>query len=98
MEGKETSLEIVKNRTFVFVWLCLLVLTAITVAVSKLHFTNYAALFSIAIATAKAGLVVTYFMDLRQEPLILKLMLLAALTALALIVLLTFADVWYRYR
>jgi len=37
-------------------------------------------------------------MHLRDEPLILKVMLFIALFALTLIVLLTFSDVWFRYR
>ena len=85
-------------KAYVFVWVCLLALTATTVAVAKLHLTNYAALASIAIATAKSGLVVAFFMHLRNEPLILKIMLSLALFALTLIVMLTFSDVWFRYR
>lgn len=98
MTGKEISLQVVKNRTYVFVWLCLLALTATTVAVARLHLTDYAALAAIFIATTKAGLVVTFFMHLRHEPWILKIMLFVALFALTLIVLLTFSDVWIRYR
>lgn len=82
---------------YIFVWLCLVILTATTVAVSRLQFTSYAVVIAIAIATVKAALVVTFFMHLRNEPWILKIMLAAALTALALVVLLTYSDVWYRY-
>ena len=98
MSEKELPAEAAGNRTYVFIWVSLLVLTATTVAVSKRHLTDYAVLAAIAIATAKAGLVVTFFMGLRREPLILKVMLFLALLALTLIVLLTFSDVWFRYR
>jgi cytochrome c oxidase subunit 4 len=80
------------------VWVCLVILTATTVAVAKLHLTHYAVVASIAIATAKAGLVVTFFMHLRHEPWIIKIMLFIALCALTLVILLTFSDTWYRYR
>jgi len=96
--SEELTIEVVKNRTYVVVWLCLLVLTATTVAVATLHLTNYAVVAAIGIATVKAALVVTFFMHLRHEPLILKVMLFLALCALTLIVLLTFSDVWFRYR
>ena len=96
MNGKGLTLHIPKNRVYIFVWLSLVVLTATTVAVAKMHLTDYAVLVAIFIASIKASLVLTFFMHLKDEPLILKFMLFLALFALTLIVLLTFADVWYR--
>jgi cytochrome c oxidase subunit 4 len=96
MNERELSASVVKYRVYVFVWLSLLALTAATVAVARLHLTSYAVLVAIFIASAKSGLVLTFFMHLKEEPLILKVMLFIALFALTLIVLLTFTDVWYR--
>ena len=87
----------VTNKTYIIVWLCLLTLTTATVSVAKLHLVKYAIIPAIVIATAKAGLVVNYFMHLKEEPWVLKIMLFVALFALTLIILLTFADTWYRY-
>jgi cytochrome c oxidase subunit 4 len=98
VDEKEVVLKGIGNKTYVVVWLCLLALTATTVAVAKLRLTDYAVLAAIAIATIKATLVVTFFMHLKQEPWILKIMLFLALLALTLIVLLTFSDTWFRYR
>ncbi|MGD0883663.1 MAG: cytochrome C oxidase subunit IV family protein [Thermodesulfovibrionales bacterium] len=98
MNGKGFPLHIPKSRVYVFVWLSLVVLTATTVAVARLHLTRYAVLTAIFIASTKSGLVVTFFMHLKEEPLILKAMLFIALFALTLIVLLTFSDVWFRYQ
>ncbi|HAM51060.1 MAG TPA: cytochrome-c oxidase [Nitrospiraceae bacterium] len=98
MNGNGVPLHVPKNRVYLFVWLCLVGLTATTVAVAKLHLTNYAALAAIFIASTKSGLVLTFFMHLKEEPLILKVMLFLALFALTLIVLLTFSDVWFRYQ
>jgi cytochrome c oxidase subunit 4 len=53
-------------------------------------------LVAIAIATVKSGIVVFFFMHLREEPWIVKVMLLLALLALALIILLTFSDILFR--
>lgn len=97
MIEKESSVPAAGQKSYVVVWLCLLVLTATTVAVARLHLTDYAVLAAIFIATTKAALVVTSFMHLRHEPWILKIMLFVALLALTLIVLLTFSDVWIRY-
>lgn len=98
MIEKESSVPAVRQKSYIVVWLCLLALTATTVAVARLHLTDYAVLAAILIATTKAALVVTFFMHLRHEPWILKIMLFVALLALTLIVLLTFSDVWIRYR
>jgi cytochrome c oxidase subunit 4 len=93
---QETQLTATRYRRYVYVWLSLIVLTALTVSVARLHLTSYAILIAILIATTKAGIVVTFFMHLKNEPLILKLMLFVALLAFTLIALLTFSDVWYR--
>lgn len=93
---KEAEAHAVGYRTYIFVWLALLALTVITVTVSRLHLSAYAVLIAILIATAKSGLVLTYFMHMKYEPWILKMMLFFALLAMTLIILLTFTDVWYR--
>jgi cytochrome c oxidase subunit 4 len=97
MNGKAPAVKMIGNKTYIIVWLCLLALTATTVAVAKLHPMKYAILPAVTIATAKAGLVVNFFMHLKEEPWVLKLMLFVALVALTLIILLTFADTWFRY-
>jgi cytochrome c oxidase subunit 4 len=77
-------------------WLALLGLTATAVTVVRLRLTNFAMLVAIAIATVKSGIVVIFFMHLKEEPWIVKVMLLLALLALALIILLTFSDILFR--
>jgi caa(3)-type oxidase subunit IV len=47
-------------------------------------------------ATVKSGLVVLFFMHLKDEPWIVRVMLVIAIAALALIMLLTFSDVLFR--
>ena len=97
MTEKAPAIKMPSNKTYIVVWLCLLVLTAATVSIARLHLLKYAIIPAIAIATAKAGLVVNYFMHLKEEHWVLKIMLFVALFALTLIILLTFADTWYRY-
>jgi cytochrome c oxidase subunit 4 len=96
MRTAESALREVRAGTYVAVWIILLVLTALTVTVARLHLTRFAVALAILIATMKGSLVLTYFMHLREEPWILKAMLFIALLALTLIIALTFADVLYR--
>jgi len=98
MTERGQAVESFGNKTYVVIWLCLLALTAATVAAAKLRFTDYAVIAAVGIATVKAGLVTTFFMHLRQEPLIIKIILFLVLAALMLIIGLTFSDVWFRYR
>jgi cytochrome c oxidase subunit 4 len=92
----ESAIHDTRARTYVTVWLILLVLTALTVTVARLHLTRFAVTLAILIATVKGSLVLTYFMHLRDEPWILKAMLFFALLAMTSIIALTFADVLYR--
>lgn len=96
MEEKELPLFSAKYRAYAFVWAALIVLTAMTVTIARLHLTKYAIIVAIGIATSKAALVIVYFMHLKYEPLILKTMLFIALLAFTSIALLTFSDVLYR--
>lgn len=82
--------------TYAIIWVALLLLTSATIAVARMHFTSYAVLISLAIAACKSLLVLLFFMHLRYEGMLLKSFILLALFALASIIGLTFADVWYR--
>ncbi len=86
-----------RPRVYLLTWLALLALTAATVAVSRLNLVSFAAVVSIGIATVKSFLVLMLFMHLKEEPIILKVMLVVAVGALALIILLTFTDIWFRW-
>lgn len=96
MTTDESATHDTGSGTYVTVWVLLLVLTAVTVTVARLHPTRFAVALAILIATMKGSLVLTYFMHLREEPLILKGMLFFALLAMTSIIALTFADVLYR--
>ena len=83
--------------TYTAVWLALLLLLATTVAVARLQvLARYSVLGSLVIASVKAGLVLAFFMHLKYEGRFLKGMLTLALSALTLLIGLTFVDVWYR--
>jgi cytochrome c oxidase subunit 4 len=88
--------HIVRPRTFILVWAVLLTLTALTVAVAKLQLGTASILVPLLIASAKAALVLWFFMHLKYERRLFKLMLLMPLLTLTFILVLTFFDIWYR--
>jgi len=88
--------HIVRTRTFVAVWLCLLALTALTVKAAQLHLEALGMLVNLLIASSKASLVLWFFMHLKYEARLLKIMLLIPIATLTIIIGLTFFDIWYR--
>lgn len=97
MNDQTQETTIVSTGTYTAVWLALLALLAATLAVAKLQLlAHYSVLGSLLIATAKAGLVLAFFMHLKYEKPFLKRLLALALAALTLIIGMTFVDVWYR--
>jgi len=88
--------HITEYRIYAYIWACLLLLTATTITVARMHLTHYAVLISLAIASVKALLVLSYFMHLRYEGAFLRGVVFLAVLALTVIIGLTFVDVWYR--
>lgn len=94
MGGEEK--HIVPNRTFMAVWATLIALTAVTVTVAELHLGRFSMLTALFIASLKAGLVLWFFMHLKYEKRLFKGLLLAPIVTLAVVIGLTFFDIWYR--
>jgi len=92
----EHSHEPVPYRTFVLIWAALLVLTGITVAVSRVHLGALNVWVALGIASIKSGLVIFFFMHLRQESRLFRIGLLVLLSILAIFIGMTFLDVLYR--
>jgi cytochrome c oxidase subunit 4 len=74
----------------------LVFLTFLTVLVSYYDFGSANIVIAMAIATAKAGLVATFFMHLRHDNLFNTLTFLAAFLFLAIFILLTYDDIGRR--
>ncbi len=82
---------------YVFVWIGLVVLTAITVTSASLNFGRTGIMIVLAIAAIKSTLVVLYFMGLLFEKrLMLKVLLPIAIGVLTIFIALTYTDVLYR--
>jgi cytochrome c oxidase subunit 4 len=86
-----------KYRTYVLVWLALVILTGITTSVAGFHLEGWTVLIALSIAGTKSGLVLSYFMHLRSERLaIFKVIIPLVLAVLLVFISLTFSDLAYR--
>jgi len=83
-------------RTYIYVWLCLLLLTALTIAAARMDIARFRVLIPLLIASGKAGLVLAFFMHLKDEGKLLTGIVSMAVLSLTALIGLTFLDVWYR--
>jgi cytochrome c oxidase subunit 4 len=88
--------HVIGYRTLILIWLALLVLTAITVFVTRLDLGGLKVVTALVIATIKAGLVIAVFMHMKHEGWLLLSLLFLALVVVAVNIGLTFFDVIYR--
>jgi len=97
MESERKS-PIVKDRTYVWVWVGLVILTGITVSVAGMNKGRWRVSVVLIIAAVKSGLVLNYFMHLKYEKRIrlFKWMIPGILAVLILFLGLTFFDVAFR--
>jgi cytochrome c oxidase subunit IV len=92
----EQEHHIVRSRTFMLVWTALLILTGLTIKAAQLRMGEWSMVANIAIASTKAGLVLWFFMHLKYEKRIFKLLLFVPIITISIIIGLTFFDIWYR--
>lgn len=92
----EETHEPVPYRTFIIVWVALIILTGITVAVAQFDFGAVNIWIALSVASVKSALVLLIFMHLRQESMLFKIGLLAMLVILVIFIGFTFTDVLYR--
>jgi cytochrome c oxidase subunit 4 len=92
----EEHAHVIPYKTFVIVWVALLILTGVTVWVAQYHLGPLNIWAALGIATTKSGLVVAFFMHMKYENRLFKLALFSALAILAIFIGLTFFDVLYR--
>ena len=92
----EEHAHIVPYKTFLIIWIALLILTGVTIVVAQYNLGPLNIWVALGIATLKAGLVVAVFMHMQYENRLFKLSLLTALAILAIFIGFTFFDVLYR--
>jgi cytochrome c oxidase subunit 4 len=78
------------------VWLALVVLTLVTVTVAGMDLGKLSVLTALAIAAVKGTLVVSYFMHLKYELPMFKVMFIVVIVVLAIFIGLTFFDPPFR--
>jgi cytochrome c oxidase subunit 4 len=92
----EEHAHIVPYKTFMIIWIALLILTGVTVWVAQYNLGPLNIWVALGIATLKSALVVAVFMHMKYESWLFKISLLSALAILAIFIGLTFFDVLYR--
>jgi len=86
----------VPDGTFILVWVGLLVLTAITVAASVWFPGRVGIGVAMVVTPIKAAMILLWFMHLKYERPVFKIMFLVAVAILAIVMGLTFFDYLYR--
>jgi cytochrome c oxidase subunit 4 len=94
----EEKIHPIKNRTYVRVWVALVILTGVTVSAAGMNLGRVSILIALIIAAFKSGLVLNYFMHLKYEKRLwfFRLIIPGTLALLVLFIGLTFFDVAFR--
>jgi cytochrome c oxidase subunit 4 len=87
---------VVSTKTFVLIWLALLVLTGVTIKAAQMRMGEWSILANLLIASTKASLVLWFFMHLKYEKMFFKLLFFVPIVTITIIIGLTFFDIWYR--
>ena len=96
LEMRQTPETTSGHKVYFLTWAALVCLTAVTVKAYFLHLGNAGAALALTIASIKAGLILLFFMHLRQESRLLQGIFLMPLLLVWLIIGLTVLDVFYR--
>lgn len=96
MEMAKQQAHIISYRTYIFIWLLLIVLTTILVLASKLFHGILAVYAMLTVTPVKAGLVFFFFMHLKYERTALKALVFMTLGLLVMVIALFFLDIAYR--
>lgn len=94
--GHANEHHLIPERTFILVWVALLLLTGLTVAGSVFYPGHVGVLVAMLVTPAKAALILLYFMHLKYEKKVFKVMFLSAMGIYAVFMGLTFIDYLFR--
>jgi cytochrome c oxidase subunit 4 len=93
---KEETNHITSYRTYAKVLIALLVLTIITISITHVHLGAFTVAVALLIACVKATVVLTYFMHLKFDEIILRVFVIMVFVLLAVVLVITFLDYIYR--
>ncbi len=78
------------------VLIVLLILTTISILAIKMHLGAYTVALALILASVKVTIVLTYFMHLKFENLLLRLMVGGVFLLFAIVIVITFIDYYFR--
>jgi cytochrome c oxidase subunit IV len=93
---KQGTHHIVPYRTHIIVLLCLVILTAISVAVTSIELGPLTVTIALLLATSKAIIVLIYFMHLKFDNIMYTVLLVFTLFSIISIIIITFLDYLFR--
>ena len=82
---------------YLVTWIGLMMLTAVTVTVSGLNLGKVTLLVALMVATIKATIVALWFMHLKEERTVIKVMVLVTIGTLSIFIGMTFFDILFGY-
>jgi cytochrome c oxidase subunit IV len=85
-----------KLKTYIFIWLALIELTILSVAAATVDFKSFAVAVALIIAMAKTFIVGAYFMHLKFDRVVIRIMVAVAVVVFLTFIILTFADYAFR--
>ena len=88
--------HITSNSLNLTVLLVLLILTTISILAVKMHLGAFTVALALIIASVKVTIVLTYFMHLEFENLLLRLMVGGVFLLFAIVIVITFIDYYFR--
>jgi len=95
-EKHDAEYHIISYSTYIFIWVVLLMFTGITITVAGMNFAQLTIMTALLIASIKTYLVLYYFMHLKYENKLFKIMFFVTIGTLGVFIFLTFADVSFR--
>ena len=96
MDEKRQGLKESGYGKYIITWLTLLALTTITVVVAGLQLGALSVFTAVVIAGIKANIVLNYFMHLREERPVFKMMVFVSIGTFVIFIGLTFSDILFR--
>lgn len=88
--------HITDYRFYAIVLIFLLILTFITITVAKINLSALSVVIVLVIATIKAVIILTYFMHLRYEIRLFRILVTGVLLLYTIIIIITFLDYIFR--
>lgn len=96
MDKEKEHEHIVPYQSHGLILVILLFLTAITILITMVHLSTFTVTAAMLIASTKGFLVMNYFMHLKYEKQIFKVVGYGVVIFFVIIVLMTFLDYWFR--